>query len=363
VEQLRAKAESYAKANNIGIPSVSLTVSFAQLDQTEEYRGLKLLERVGLFDTVNVEFPLLGVSANAKAVKMVYDVLADRVKSVTLGSVQANIADTIANQQQEIQNTPTKSDLKKAQEAATAWLTNGKGYKVERRDELGRVIDTLYLDTPDIEQAVSVLRIGQSGIGFSNNGVGGPYYSAWTIDGRFNADFISGGTISSQDGKVSISLVGGEEPVVFNSGVSANGYLLRGDEIGAAKLFYATASKVDDRETLNMLFFTDTGFGVGGINNTFDQNKNPVGLQYRAFSLDASGNRGNYVDILTGPDGYAGFVIRDKDGKSIGRLYTSGTYNEETTLRVDNAYFSKFDGKKLYWHTLEDGTKVLTGRD
>lgn len=197
VEQLRAKAESYVKSNNIGVPSVSLTVSFAQLEQSEEYKHLKLLERVSLFDTVNVEFPALGVSATAKAVKMVYDVLADRVKSVTLGSVCANIADTIATQQQEIQQTPTKSDLKRAQEAATDWLTNGKGYKVERRDDLGRVIDTLYMDTPDIETAVNIMRVGQSGIGFSHNGVNGPFLSAWTIDGSFVADWITAGTLNA----------------------------------------------------------------------------------------------------------------------------------------------------------------------
>lgn len=108
VEQLRSKTESYIKANNIGVPSVSLSVSFAQLEQSEEYKHLSLLERVSLFDTVNVEFPALGVSATAKAVKMVYDVVADRVKSVTLGSVRANIADTVAKQGQEIGETAKK---------------------------------------------------------------------------------------------------------------------------------------------------------------------------------------------------------------------------------------------------------------
>ena len=196
-EQLRAKTQQFIKANNIGVPIVSLTVSFAQLEQTEEYKHLKLLERVSLFDTVNVEFHALKVSATAKAVKVVYDVLAGRVKSVTLGSVRANIADTIANQQQEIQQTPTKSDLKKAQESATAWLTNGKGYAYFRKDDFGNIIDILFMDTQDAETAVNVMRVGQSGIGFSHNGVNGPYESAWTIDGAFNANFISAGNISA----------------------------------------------------------------------------------------------------------------------------------------------------------------------
>ena len=199
VDQLRTAATKYVKRNNVGVPKVSMTVSFAQLEQTEEYKHLKLLERVSLFDTVNVEFPALGVSATAKAVKLVYDVIADRVKTVALGSVRSNIADTIVEQQKEIEKAPTMSDLERAKAAATAWLTNGKGYKVERVDANGNTIDTLYMDTPDINTAVNVLRIGQSGIGFSHNGVNGPYNSAWTIDGNFVADFITAGTLNAAD--------------------------------------------------------------------------------------------------------------------------------------------------------------------
>ena len=199
VEQLRSKAESYIQANNIGVPKVSLTVSFAQIEQSEEYKHLKLLERVSLFDTVNVEFPALRVSATAKAIKVVYDALANHVKSVTLGSVRANIADTIANQENKIASVKkdVKSDIQKAQEAATAWLTNGKGYAYFRKDDLGNIVDILFMDTQDSETAVNVMRVGQSGIGFSSNGVNGPYRSAWTIDGRFVADFITTGTLNA----------------------------------------------------------------------------------------------------------------------------------------------------------------------
>lgn len=196
-EQLRSATERYIKNNEIGVPIVSLDVSFAQLQKSEEYKHLKLLERVSLFDTLSVEFPALKVSARAKVVKIIYNVLLDRVESVTLGSVRANIADTIVEQQKQIEQAPTKTDLQLAKEAATAWLTNGKGYKVERRAADGTVIDTLYLDTPDIETAVNVLRIGQSGIGFSHNGVNGPYLTAWTIDGHFVADFITAGTLNA----------------------------------------------------------------------------------------------------------------------------------------------------------------------
>lgn len=196
-DQLRSATERYIKNNEIGIPVVSMDVSFAQLQKSEEYKNLKLLERVSLFDTISVEFPAMKVSAKAKAVRVVYNVLLDRIESVSLGSVRANIADTIVEQQKQIEKAPTKTDLQLAKEAATAWLTNGKGYEYKRRDESGMVIETFYLDTPDIETAVNVLRIGQSGIGFSHNGINGPYESAWTIDGKFVADFITAGTLNA----------------------------------------------------------------------------------------------------------------------------------------------------------------------
>lgn len=199
VEQLRNKTEAYISANNIGVPVVSLSVSFAQLEQNDEYKHLKILERVSLFDTLNVEFPLFRVSATAKAVKIVYDVIFDRVKSVTLGSVRTNIADTIASQENKIENAKKdfRTDLQKAKDYATDWLTNGKGYAYFRKDDLGNIVDVLFMDTQDASTAVNVMRVGQSGIGFSHSGVNGPYESAWTIDGRFVADFITAGTLNA----------------------------------------------------------------------------------------------------------------------------------------------------------------------
>lgn len=328
VEQLRSKSESYVKDNNIGVPVVSLTVSFAQLEQSDEYKHLKLLERVGLFDIVNVEFPALKVSATAKAVKMVYDVLADRVKSVTLGSVRANIADTIATQQQEIQQTPTKSDLKRAQEAATAWLTNGKGYKVERRDDLGRVIDTLYMDTPDIETAVNVMRVGQSGIGFSHNGVNGPYERAWTIDGKFNADFIlagvirgmliESGIIKSADGSLVIDLNSGRFTLQ-----TEHGNLLR----------IAKMTTEDGRSFANVSFYDAQGNGLIELTESADGTGGGVLVQNDDGSLSAT---------MQATNGSVGFRLL-KDESTV--AYLGMSENGTNTLQVQNIICEKINGK------------------
>ena len=210
IAQLRSRTTKYISENNIGVPSVSWSVSFEQLSKSEEYKHLALLERVSLFDTVNVEFPALGVSATAKAVKLVYDVIADRVKSVTLGSVRANIADTIANQQQEIidysKDKPSVSLVQKISSALAKAIMGANGGAV-------RLIDTnndgepdeLYIaDNPDPSKALKVWRFNYNGWAASKNGYSGPFEFGATLEDGLLANFVTAaqlvaGTIKSQD--------------------------------------------------------------------------------------------------------------------------------------------------------------------
>lgn len=206
VAQLRSVAESYVQSNNIGIPTVSLTVSFAQLEQTDEYKHLKLLEQVLLFDTVNVEFPALGVSATAKAIKIVYDSLADRVKSITLGSTKANIADTVATQQQEIAKKPSISLVQSVAMGLTAAILGAKGGAVRVLDTDGDGMpDTLYVaDNPDPSLAVKVWRWNYKGWAGSKTGYVGPFVLGATLEDGLLADSVTAanliaGTITSKD--------------------------------------------------------------------------------------------------------------------------------------------------------------------
>ncbi len=92
-EQLRSATEEYISSNKIGVPSVSLSVSFVQLDQS--LIEIESLDRVSLFDVVNVEFPKMKVSATAKVVKIVYDVILERFKQIVLGKVKKNYTDSV----------------------------------------------------------------------------------------------------------------------------------------------------------------------------------------------------------------------------------------------------------------------------
>jgi phage minor structural protein len=96
---LRAKAQQYITSNDIGKPTVNLTVSFINLWQTEEYTSIAPLEHINLCDYVTVRFKKLGVDVKAKVIKTDYDVLAERYLSVELGDPKSNLADDINGMQ------------------------------------------------------------------------------------------------------------------------------------------------------------------------------------------------------------------------------------------------------------------------
>ena len=93
---LTTKAQAYATANDIEIPKVNIEVGFVPLWQTNEYRNIAPLEAVSLGDTVHIDFPKLNVSASARVVKTVWNIVKDRYDSVELGSVKSTLSGIVA---------------------------------------------------------------------------------------------------------------------------------------------------------------------------------------------------------------------------------------------------------------------------
>ena len=92
---LRELAEDFLTDTDLGAPKVSLSVSFVQLWQTEEYKNIAPLERVRLCDIVTVKFPRLGVESKSKVVKTVFDALSEHYESIDLGDVKETLADAV----------------------------------------------------------------------------------------------------------------------------------------------------------------------------------------------------------------------------------------------------------------------------
>lgn len=186
--QLTVMAQQYIEKNNIGHPSVSLDVDFINLADTEEYKSIAPLENVLLCDTVTVIFEKLGISEKAKVVRTEYDCLAERYKSVEIGTIRSSLAVTIAEQGSAIETTLEKS--REFIKDATGWLTNGAGYVVANKNTDGSWKELLFLDQPTTALATKVLRINENGIGFASGAAGTfdswVYYQAWTLDGNLS---------------------------------------------------------------------------------------------------------------------------------------------------------------------------------
>ncbi len=201
-EQLKQSALSYIKANKIGVPKVSLKLSYAQLEQTVEYKGKALLERVGLCDTVHVTFERLGVDATAKVIKTTYNVLLDRYDSVELGTPRSNLASTIVGIEKSTKTEvdKTKSALQQAVDQATKLITGNLGGYVVLHSSAGNDTpdELLVMDQPDINTATKVWRWNLSGWGYSSTGYAGPYRLAATMDGAINADLLTTGTLNAE---------------------------------------------------------------------------------------------------------------------------------------------------------------------
>lgn len=222
---LRAEAKRYMEDNDIGVPKVSIDVSFVQLAQSKEYEQITLLEKVKLCDTVNVEFPELNVSATAKCISTEYDVLTDKYTKLSLGDAKSNLAATIASQPKEVTTKiqETTNALTKAIHNATSLITGGQGgYVLINSSTGGKYPDEiLIMDKPDINTATKVWRWNQNGLGYSKNGINGPFGLAMTMDGAIVADIITTGTLSAN------RIAGG----TFAEKITAENFIINGGSI------------------------------------------------------------------------------------------------------------------------------------
>lgn len=198
---LRETAISYMENNNIGTPKVSLTVSFVQLEQAEEYEQLILLEKVKICDTVNIIFSDLGVNATAKCVKTKYNAITDKYESLEFGDARTNFADNIVDQSEAIEKLPSLGFLQDSILRATQLITGGLGGYVILHSSTGSSTpDELLVLEPeskgDYLKANRIWRFNYAGLGYSSNGYNGPYGLAMTIDGQINASFVNTGQLN-----------------------------------------------------------------------------------------------------------------------------------------------------------------------
>lgn len=101
--QLRTAAQAYVNSNQVGVPKVSIKLSFVNLADTEEYKDIYPLQSVNLCDNITVQFEKLGINTTAEIVKVVYDVLAERYNSIEIGDLRSTLYSTISGNMEDIE--------------------------------------------------------------------------------------------------------------------------------------------------------------------------------------------------------------------------------------------------------------------
>lgn len=211
---LRSAAQAYVNKSSLGVPKVSIKLSFVALWQTEEYKDIAPLEQVKMGDAVKVYFEKLGIEAQARVMGTEYNVLLERYDEIQIGSIRSTLAQTLNDQNAKTIQTVEATKQQAAQYTdevvnnATAWLTSAGGYVVAVKNQDGSWKELLFVNHSDPSRATQGLRINNNGIGFWNKAKreaqhlspgdmwNGPYDNAWTIDGNLIADFIHGGTLT-----------------------------------------------------------------------------------------------------------------------------------------------------------------------
>lgn len=94
-----AQLDALARSDLAGISGSirSLTVSFVPLWQTEEFRDVAAIERVGLGDYVTIVYDEFDVNEKLEVVQTDYNVLLERYDKIELGAIRESLADTIAS--------------------------------------------------------------------------------------------------------------------------------------------------------------------------------------------------------------------------------------------------------------------------
>ena len=198
-DQLEALANRYISNNNLTTIANSITLDFVQMKD--------ITERVDLGDTVSIYFEALGISAKAKCVETVWDVLQERYTKTTFGKTRANITDTIAAQSMQTAQAITRQEMNEATQLITG---NRGGYVVlEDSDGDGKPDEILIMDTADKSTATKVWRWNKSGLGYSSTGYEGPYGLAMTSSGEIDASFLKVGVIQDQQGNSTIDMTNG----------------------------------------------------------------------------------------------------------------------------------------------------------
>lgn len=221
-EELRLNAAKYL--NEYKYPQVSYELTS------------NINEDFDVNDKILVKHPLVDIKTEVQ--EYTYNHLTMTTENLIFGNYTRDvrtrfqqIKDSIANALEKVDN--NLSLIKQQTDLINSLNKNGNIYIDDN--------EILILDALPKEKAKNVWRLGLGGFGFSSKGYKGPFETAWTQDGKINADFI-------QTGKINTSLIEGYDELLLS-----------------IKSVIDLQNMIKTKEGNNILYLEDTMESMGAI--------------------------------------------------------------------------------------------------
>lgn len=299
VATLREAAKDWLKTNiDKQKPQVSGSIELVPLRHQRGYEKFVDLEKVSMGDGVDVYHPQLKVNMSARIVEYTFNVLTNSYDKLVVGNVKTNFLENTENNVSNLINDAI-DQLKNGGEISdlindivdhqTDMITgqNGGYVLLDPKEAPSRI---LIMDTSDKNTARNVLQINNAGIGFSKTGINGTYETAWTLDGGFNASFITAGVLKA---------------------INIEGVTIKGSTL------------ISESDTFRITL-------DNGSLKWFNKNVNK-----QVISLDpAVTNEANLGELFVNIQEQGGFTIHDHNGDRALSIWSNGARGSSTAARM-----------------------------
>lgn len=199
VDELKKWGQSLFDKDRIHEPKVTHTISMVALEHTLEYEDMyEELSSLHFGDVVHVRAKEVDIEVTERMVEYTWFPTLGKFKNIVLGNDLSLYTSTVNNQTQELKQKIDNRTETLVQNVlnATAWITGNSGGHVVFRPEKAPS-EILIMDKNKVATAKRVWRWNLNGLGYSSNGVSGPFELAMTSKGEIVADFIKVGIINA----------------------------------------------------------------------------------------------------------------------------------------------------------------------
>ncbi|RXW49805.1 hypothetical protein CYQ79_05775 [Enterococcus faecium] len=316
IDELKKWGNTLFENDRIHEPKATHTVSMVSLEHTLEYGEMyRKLSTLSFGDVVHVRAKQLDIEITERVVEYTYFPTLGKYKDLVLGNDLTLYTSTVNSQTQELKKKIDNRTETLVQNVlnATAWITGNSGGHVVFRPEKAPS-EILIMDTDNVASAKRVWRWNLNGLGYSDNGVNGPFGIAITSKGEIVADFIKVGTINAE---------------VFETSFNAYGDVLK---LVKGTLQIWNENKKIMELTKKGMEFWNRKESIGTIGTTdsagnpFPNAVTPTPLEENSLVIRTNGD-GKY--ILISPTAEKGFVLLGN-----GKAYYFGDLDIQGKLTV-----------------------------